>query len=144
MFQINRFLFITMISSLIISACTTTGTNVPQTATEKTATTIPIVPTNTLRPTKLAARYPVPNHSFNIEEDGDALSFENGSPIPAMSTYYKNQLIADNCELDSESGSSMEAVVMVFENCVGVDSLRIIIYAHPRNSGSVVTIAPDH
>ena len=61
-----------------------------------------------------------------------------------MSTYYKNQLIADNCELDSESGSSMEAVVMVFENCVGVDSLRIIIYAHPRNSGSVVTIAPDH
>jgi len=139
MFHKTRFLLFIMISGFMLVACQTSDTLI-----HPTTTILTTVPTNTPQPDKTNSGYPVPNHSFNIEEDGDTLSFENGSPIPAVAAFYKNQFLAKKCELASESGSSMDAVVMVFNKCEDSITLRIIIYAHPRNSGSVVTIAPDH
>ena len=138
MFHKKRSLLIIIISSLFFVACTATATDIPA-----TATAVPEAPTRTPRPTKVATRYPVPIHSFNLEEDEDTLTFENGSPIPAMTTFYKNQFIAGGCKLDSDSGLNTDAVVMVFKNCKNVDSLRVIIYANPNNGGSVISIAPD-
>ena len=132
---------IVLISSLLLGACQTSKTTVTVAATE---TNIPATATNTPKPTKIPTRYPVPNYSFNIEEEGDNLTFENGSPIPMVATFYKNQFLAKQCQLDSETGSSMDALILVFKQCENVDSLRVIIYAHPQNNGSVISIGPDN
>jgi hypothetical protein len=36
----------------------------------------------------------IPKYSVNIEKDGDRLSFEIGSPIPAITAFYNNHFLA--------------------------------------------------
>jgi len=134
---------ILLVSSLILVSCRTNSSIDTQKASVKATTTNKDITTSPPKATTASYRYPIPLHSYRIEAKGDTIIFENGSPIPALSTFYKNQLLADECTLDSESGSSMEALVIVFKNCGKAESLRIIIYAHPKNSGSVVSITPE-
>jgi hypothetical protein len=108
---------------------------IPTSTPAPTDTTTP-VPTHSLTPGTIQ----IPPYAFNVEVKNDSYSFETGAPIPSVAVFFKNQFLNQGCTLVNETGSSMDAVSLAFENCSDHQSIQILIFPN-NNQGSSVSLS---